>query len=267
MKREEYLDDYQDHAERRPKKKKKKKKRKHRVYAFFVLLFAFLILVLGIFILFHVQKVEVKGNDYCSTEEIVKSVQNDKYSVNGLYVLAKYKLGYGKQPDCFESIKVSLKNPWTLKITVQEKERIGYVMDSDGKYYYFDQDGMVIDVEEAPVDGIPLVDGIDPDELKLYHKLKKKSSIIYQEILEATREMKKYELSVTKIMCRSDRIYVYIGNVCVSLGNDVTSVKVAQIPKILEKLEGKEGTLHLENFSDESDTATFDIGVFPEDAG
>ena len=180
MKREEYLDDYQDHAERRPKKKKKKKKRKHRVYAFSVLLFAFLIFVLGIFILFHVQKVEVKGNDYCSTEEIVKSVQNDKYSVNGLYVLAKYKLGYGKQPDCFESIKVSLKNPWTLKITVQEKERIGYVMDSDGKYYYFDQDGMVVDVEEAPVDGIPLVDGMDPDELKLYHKLKKKSSIIYQ---------------------------------------------------------------------------------------
>ena len=108
---------------------------------------------------------------------------------------------------------------------------------------------------------------MDPDQLKLYHKLKKKSSIIYQEILEATREMKKYELSVKKIMCRSDRIYVYIGNVCVSLGNDVTSVKVAQIPKILEKLEGKEGTLHLENFSDESDTATFDIGVFPEDAG
>ena len=68
MKREEYLDDYQDYVERRPKKKKKKKKRKHRVYAFFVLLFAFLILVLGIFILFHVQKVEVKGNDYCSTE-------------------------------------------------------------------------------------------------------------------------------------------------------------------------------------------------------
>ena len=27
MKREEYLDDYQDHAERRPKKKKKKKNR------------------------------------------------------------------------------------------------------------------------------------------------------------------------------------------------------------------------------------------------
>ena len=25
-------------------------------------------------------------------------------------------------------------------------------MDSDGKYYYFDQDGMVVDVEEAPVD-------------------------------------------------------------------------------------------------------------------
>ena len=84
MKRVVYLDDYQDHAERRPKKKKKKKKRTHRVYAFSVLLIAFLILVLGIFILFHVQKVEVKGNDYCSTEQIVKTVQNDKNSVNEL---------------------------------------------------------------------------------------------------------------------------------------------------------------------------------------
>ena len=263
MKRKDYLN---DEIKRRPKKKKKKK-RKHRVYAFFVLLFAFLILVLGIFVLFHIQKVEVKGNDYCSTEDIVKSVQNDKYSVNGLYVLGKYALGYGKEPDALESIKVSLKNPWTLKITVREKERVGCVQDSDGMYYYFDQDGIVVDQEDVLIDGIPLVDGIEPDELKLYHKMKKKSSVIYQEILEASQEMKKYELSVTKIMCRSDRIYVYIGNICVSLGNEVTSLKVAQIPKILEKLEGREGTLHLENFSDESDSATFDIGVFPEDEG
>ena len=103
---------------------------------------------------------------------------------------------------------------------------------------------------------------MDRTNLSFTTELKKKSSIIYQEILEATREMKKYELSVKKIMCRSDRIYVYIGNVCVSLGNDVTSVKVAQIPKILEKLEGKEGTLHLENFSDESDTATLILEFF-----
>ena len=267
MRREEYLDDYHDDVARRPKKKKKKKKRKHKVYAFFVLLFAFLILALGIFIVFHIQKVELKGNDYCSTEAIVKSVQNAKYSVNGLYVLGKYTLGYGKKLGCLDSIQVRLKNPWTLKITVREKERIGCVQDSDGKYYYFDADGVVVDVEDAAIAGIPLVDGIDPDELTLYHKMKKKSSVIYQEILEASQEMKKYELSVTKIMCRSDRIYVYIDNICVSLGNEVTSVKVAQIPKILEKLEGKEGTLHLENFSDESDTATFDIGVFPEDAG
>lgn len=263
MKREDYLDE----VESRPKKRKRKKKRTHKVYAFFVLLFAVLILALGIFILFHIQKVEVKGNDYCSTEEIVKSVQNDRYSVNALYVLGKYTLGYGNQLGCLDSVRVSLKNPWTLKITVKEKERIGCVQDSEGKYYYFDQEGRVVDIEDAMIDGIPLIDGIDPDELKLYHMMKKKSTVVYQEILEASQEMKKYELSVTKIMCRSDRIYVYIGNVCVSLGNEVTSVKVAQIPKILEKLEGKEGTLHLENFSDESDSATFDIGVFPEDAG
>ena len=115
-------------------------------------------------------------------------------------MLAKYKLGYGKQPDCFESIKVSLKNPWTLKITVQEKERIGYVMDSDGKYYYFDQDGMVVDVEEAPVDGIPLVDGMDPDELKLYHKLKRKFDYLSGDTGSYQRDEK------VRVVCHKDYV-------------------------------------------------------------
>lgn len=73
-------------------------------------------------------------------------------------------------------------------------------MDSDGKYYYFDQDGMVVDVEEAPVDGIPLVDGMDPDELKLYHKLKKKSSIIYRDTGSYQRDEK------VRVVCHKDYV-------------------------------------------------------------
>lgn len=36
MKREEYLDDYQDHAERRPKKKKKRRKNENIEFMLFL---------------------------------------------------------------------------------------------------------------------------------------------------------------------------------------------------------------------------------------
>ena len=72
--------------------------------------------------LFYIQEVEVSGNEYCDSQEIVECVQNDKLSKNSMYVLAKYSLGQGKKPECLDTLKVSMKNPWTLKITVKRKD-------------------------------------------------------------------------------------------------------------------------------------------------
>lgn len=257
MKRKEYLDE-------NPSRKKKKKKKKHKLYAFVVLLFGFAIIALTLFIVFHIQKIEVKGNKYCSTEEIAKTVQNDQYSVNSLYVLGKYALGYGKELPCLDSMKISMSRPWVLKVTVKEKPIVGYMQDGKGTYYFFDKEGLVVLTSTMAMDGIPLVEGMDVDTLELYKKMKSQNSRIFTEILETSQEMQKYKLSVDKIVCKKDRIYVYIANVCVSLGKNVTSEKIAQLPVIIEKLEGKEGTLHLENFSDGRKTITFDIGEFPE---
>lgn len=40
---------------------------------------------------------EVSGNEYCDSQEIVECVQNDKLSKNSMYVLAKYSLGQRKE--------------------------------------------------------------------------------------------------------------------------------------------------------------------------
>lgn len=252
MQQEQYLNE-----EHQPKKKKKKKK--HKVYAFFVLLFGLAIIVLTLFIVFHLQSIEVEGNNYSSDTEIAETIQDDKYSINTLYIMAKYALGYGEQLPCLNSMKLSLSRPWVLKVTVKEKPIIGYVQNTDGEYCFFDEEGFVVLESTSPIDGIPLVEGIEIDQLELYKKMRSENSTIFGEILETSQEMTKYELSVDKIMCQNDRIYVYIGNICVSLGSDVTSEKVAQIPPIMEKLEGKAGTLHLENYSEERSTITFKI--------
>ena len=39
-----------------------------------------------------------KRQIYCPDREILEAVQNDKYSVNSLYVLGKYMLGRGEKP-------------------------------------------------------------------------------------------------------------------------------------------------------------------------
>lgn len=241
-----------------------KKKKSHKLYAFTVLLFGIAIIVLSVLLLFHVQSMEIKGNEYTSDQEIAKIVQNDKYSGNSLYVLGKYAVRKGKVLPCFDSMKVTLKRPWKLKITVREKPIVAYMM-SGKEYIYFDKDGLVVKKDTEFISGVPCVEGIDTRKVELYQSLKSKNSRIFKEMLETSHELGRYKMTMEKIVCKKDRIYLYTGKVCISLGSSVTPEKIAHASKIMEKLKGKEGTLHLENFVEGKSTITFDIGEFPEE--
>lgn len=256
MAQEKYLD------EEHPKRRKKKT---HRLYAFIVLLLGIMIILMSFFVLFFLQRIEVEGNDYCSDKMIIDTVKNDRYSVNTLYVYGKYALGHGEVLPCFDKMEVSIVRPWILRVKVEEKPIVGFMYTKEQKYAYFDKEGLIVKIDSEYMEGIPCVEGIDASNIKLYHSIKSKNSKIFSEILEASQELKKYEMTTDKIVCKKDRIYVYVGNVCISLGNNVTSEKISQIPPILEKLEGKSGTLHLENYSEERDTITFDVEEFSQE--
>lgn len=251
-----------EQKEEQPRRRRKKKG--HRLYALFVIILGLAIIVLALLLLFHVQKVEIEGNEYCTDGEILEAVQNDRFSGNSLYVAGKYLLGKGKKPPCLDSMKVGLKTPWTLRVTVEEKQIVGYVYDGQ-EYAYFDKEGLVVKKDDIYIEGVPCVEGIEVKEIQLYKPLESENSQIFEEILEASDELKKDDLSTNKIICQDSRIYLYIGKVCVSLGNHVTPEKIAQIAPILEKLEDREGTLHLENYAEGKETVTFDVGEFPEE--
>ena len=146
MGRGEYL------YEERPAKRKKKS---HKLYAFIVMFLGIVIIFLSVVLLFYVQRIEVAGNSYCTDRQIVEVVQNDKYSVNSLYVWAKYALGCGEQLPCLERIQVSLGLPWVLKLEVKEKQIVGYLYSDKKEYLYFDSDGMVVKTDTASMAGIP----------------------------------------------------------------------------------------------------------------
>lgn len=243
----------------------RRKKKTHRLYAFIVLLLGLVILSLSVVLLFYIQRIEIVGNEYSSDRDIIKTVQNDKYSVNSLYVYGKYALGYGETLPCLDEIKIGFSRPWVLRVEVNEKQIIGFFYSGDQEYAYFDKDGLIVKKDSTYIEGVPYVEGVGVEDIKLYEPIKSENTKIFGEILEASQELKKYDLETEKIACEEDRIFLYIGQIRISLGNNVTPEKIAQITPIIEKLEGKTGTLHMENYSEGRETITFDIEEIPEE--
>ncbi len=256
--------------------RRRKKKKSHKIYAAVVLVLAAAILSAILFLLFYVQEIEVSGNDYVTEQEILDTVQNDDFSVNALYILGKYAFGKGEVLPCLDQMKVSLKTPWTVKVTVKEKPIVGYIQNGES-YDYFDKEGLVVLESPVLIEGIPYIEGIGMGEVKLYQHLESKNRKIFEQILEMSREILKYELEPDRIVCEEDVICLYIGRIRICLGKNVSAVQIAQIPPILEKIGDKEGTLHLENYSEVQGTITFEEEVLtpenpegsvqPEDSG
>lgn len=264
MAKRTYRDTYDDYRNNEtyedyggPVKRRRKKKKSYLLYRLVVTFLGLAILGLLVVVLFRVEKIEVTGNNYCTSRQIRKMVQNDKYSVNALYIFGKYMAGRGEVLPCLDSAKVTLGAPWHVKVEVKEKTIVGYM--ADGKEnIYFDKDGLVLYKSNETAEGLPLVEGLEVKNTELYQQMESKDPDIFEEILEASQELKKYEIMPEKIVCKDGGIYLYIKNVCVSLGSTVSAEKIAQITPIMGKLGRQKGTLHMENYSDSRETITFE---------
>lgn len=234
-----------------------------KVYAIVVIILGIAIIAMTVFLLFYVQKTEVSGNKYTQTQEIIKTVEKDKYSFNALYILWKYHFADYEMPGSLEEMKASLKNPWTVRIKVKEKKVLGYVYDDDG-YVYFDKEGTVILRGTEFIEGVPCIEGIDISKAELYKPLKSDDKRLFLSILEVTKEVEKYQLVPDRIVCTDTGIDLYFEGVRVALGNEISTEKMAQIPPILERVAGRVGTLHLEQYEEGNGTISFTIEEEPQ---
>ena len=119
----------------------------------------------------------------------------------------------------------------------------------------------------ALIEGVPYIEGIGMGEVKLYQHLESKNTKIFEQLLETSREIAKYGLKPDRIVCEGDVIYLYMGRIRIRLGKTVSAEKIAQITPILEKIGDKEGTLHLENYSEVQGTVTFQEEPLPQESG
>mgnify|MGYP001853102464 CR=1 FL=1 len=188
---------------------KKKKRRKIWPVVFAVILFL-IILAAAVVLLFRTRTVKVKGNSYYSENTITTLVQRDKLSVNTLYILLKYDFLEPELPAGIKQLNISLENPWTVRVTVEEKEMAGYV-DYDEAYLYFDGDGTAALKTKKQIEGVPYIEGLVFDEgaVELGKTLPVEDDSIFDKIVDASRNLKKYNLTPDRISCAEGDVRLY----------------------------------------------------------
>ncbi|MCI9429789.1 MAG: cell division protein FtsQ [Lachnospiraceae bacterium] len=179
---------------------------------------------------------------------------------NSLYLALKYKNKGVDNIPFVQTMDVKILSPDTIKITVYEKAMAGYI-EYLGRYMYFDKDGIIVESSELQTPGVPQVSGLTFGYVVMHEKLPVENPEIFEDILDITQLLNKYEIQADKILFdKSMRKTLYFGEARVSLGsNDNIGEKIMKLKAILPELSGKKGLLRMDNYSEEMQNITFEI--------
>lgn len=110
------------------------------------------------------------------------------------------------------------------------------------------------------VENIPQVEGLDCDKVVLYEKLPIKDEKILRSLLTVTQALKKNDVVSRKVQFNEiGEISLDYGTVQVLLGgSENLTQKILRLSYILPELSGKTGTLHVENWTENTTDIIFD---------
>lgn len=208
---------------------------------------------------YAIKNVIVEGNKHYSAQEIQSMVLTGYLGDNSLYLSLKYKNREIKDVPFVDTMDVMVMSKDTIKITVYEKSLAGYV-EYLGRYMYFDNDGTIVEAAKVKTNGIPQVVGLNFDHVVMYEKLPVENSDIFQNILTITKLLNKYNIICDKIQFDSKyNVTLGYGKVKVNIG-ELTNLddKIMQLPYILPSIEGQEGTLDLQNYTQDRKIVSFE---------
>ena len=209
---------------------------------------------------YTVTTIYVEGNIHYTNEEIIDMVMEGYYGNNSLLLSLKYKDKGIVGVPFIEKIDVSVQDPHTIKIEVYEKALAGYVEYLE-RYMYFDKDGIVVESSKEKTAGVPMVAGLKFDYVILHEPLPVENPAVFSSILSITQLVNKYSLSVDRIYFRGDgSVTLYFGNIKAALGSgDNLDEKIMELQQMIPKIEGKSGTLRMENYTEETHNISFEL--------
>lgn len=237
--------------------RKKKRKFGYYLYAIVMLMLTIANITIATFLLTYVQKIKVTGTKFSTDSQIVSLVKEDPFTVNSIYAVLKDKAGSYAIPQYLEDMKVSFDMPWGLKVKVKEKQVVAGIL-TNNAYVYFAEDGTILSKGTEVLDDVVVIEGAKTKKIVLYETIELKDEKLFSYIISISEELKKNELTPERVVWEDDSMNLYFEEICVQLGKMNYDEKIVQVPPILEKLEGKQGVLHLEHYNEMSTSVSFE---------
>lgn len=213
------------------------------------------------FIMIHyrVTRVEVVGSTHYTEQEISDMVLKGNVLDNSLLLNMKYRKQSIEGVPFVEKMDVEVLGADTIRVMVYEKKLAGCIMYL-GNYMYFDREGIVVESSSQATVGVPEITGLHFNHVLLYEKLPIERKEIFQEILDLTQLLDKYEIVVDKIYFDKDlNVTLYFGNARVLLGSKShIDEKIMQLSVIVPSIQGKDGVLDMREYETGIKTLTFE---------
>ena len=202
---------------------------------------------------FRVRQVTVTGNAYYTKEEVVDLLLDEGSLQNTLLVYLRYKDQEHPEIPFIDDFEVTMDSWQSLKIRVYEKNMVGYVRYL-GQDVYFDKDGIVVESSTQELEGIPQISGVTFDSLAIHQPLSVEDPTIFDTILSITKLLTKYDLNPDEIRFGAGgELFLQLGDVKVALGTgENLDEKISRLKQLEGDLKDKSGTLHMENYTDET---------------
>ncbi len=224
-----------------------------------ILLIAGLVAFKYIYDNYTIEHIYVSGNTHYTNDEIMDMVMDDSLSHNSLYLSFKYRDKSIEDIPFIEKMDVDIVSPDTIRINVYEKAVAGYIAYL-GRYMYFDRDGIVVESSFEASDDVPQVMGLKFNYVIMHERLPIDNMKVFEEVLDITQLLSKYELKANRILFDSDfNVYLYFDGVEVNLGQwNYIDEKIIQLQYILPELYGKTGILDMKDFDEDTRNITFE---------
>ena len=208
---------------------------------------------------YRVTHVEVVGNSHYTEQEITDMVLKGNVFDNSLLLNIKYRNKSIEDIPFVEKMDVEVKSNDTIRIMVYEKKLAGCISYL-GNYMYFDREGIVVESSPQVTQGVPEITGLRFNHVLLYEQLPVERSEIFQEILELTQLLDKYEIIADKIYFDTDNnVTLYFGDARVLIGSkNHIDEKIMQLSVIVPSIQGKAGVLDMREYETGTTTLTFE---------
>ena len=219
-----------------------------------------LVIIAVIFMLVcRVREVVVDGNERYTDREIMEAMDlDDGYQNTLIYYLNHKDIHAIPSLSYVDSVSVKMKGVSTIYIDVVEKVLVGCINDA-GMYMYFDEHGVILESSTIRREDIPLISGIEFKMLTVNEKISTEDEHVYEDLLQLTLLLRKYDISIEEVVFdEENNMTMLMGDIKVALGQGKNlEDKISNLKDLLPELEGRKGTLLMQDYDSTKDSTIF----------